>query len=134
MIMRRREIEVALAANSKWRTIKFEVNARDGNEEVFGEVAASGLLVRQEDASQEEIQTNAKTVEGLEGVDVNLLRFPEFAEPSSDLPARPARRRLHWVGGANKPFSSCRSWEKRKSGGGRNRRGRWRSYSRFSSS
>ena len=75
------KIRVALAANSKWRTIKFEVNVDDGNVEVFGEVATSGVLIRQAGPGEEEIKTIAKTVEGVKGVVVNLRRFPEFAEP-----------------------------------------------------
>jgi cytidylate kinase len=74
-------IRVALAANSKWRTIKFEVKADNGYVEVFGEVATSGVLIRQAGPSEDEIQTIAKTVEGVKGVVVNLRRFPEFAEP-----------------------------------------------------
>jgi cytidylate kinase len=74
-------IRVALASNSKWRTIKFEVKADDGNVEVFGEVATSGVLIRQAGPSEDEVQMIAKTVKGVKEVIVNLRRFPEFAEP-----------------------------------------------------
>jgi len=75
------KIKVALAANSKWRAIKFDVRADDGKVEVFGEVATGGVLIRQAGPSEEEVQTIAKAVEGVKGVVVNLHRFPEFAEP-----------------------------------------------------
>jgi len=74
-------IRVALAANSKWRAIKFDVRADDGKVEVFGEVATSGVLIRQAGPSVEEVQVIAKAVEGVKEVVVNLRRFPEFAEP-----------------------------------------------------
>lgn len=74
-------IKVALAANSKWRTITFDVRADDGKVEVFGEVATGGVLIRQAGPSEEEIQLIVKTVEGVEKVVVDLRRFPEFAEP-----------------------------------------------------
>lgn len=75
------KIKVALAANSKWRSIKFDVRADDGKVEVFGEVATGGVLIRQAGPSEEEVQTIAKAVEGVKEVVVNLRRFPEFAEP-----------------------------------------------------
>ena len=75
------KIRVALAANSKWRTIDFNVQADSGKVEVFGEVATSGVLIRQSGPSEEEIRSIAKAVEGVKEVVVNLRRFPEFAEP-----------------------------------------------------
>jgi len=75
------KIKVALAANSKAGTVKFDVRADGGKVEVFGEVATSGVLIRQAGPSEEEVQLIARTVEGVEEVVVNLRRFPEFAEP-----------------------------------------------------
>jgi cytidylate kinase len=75
------KIRVALAANSKWRAINFNVRADSGKVEVFGEVATSGVLIRQSGPSEEEIRSIAKAVEGVKEVVVNLRRFPEFAEP-----------------------------------------------------
>jgi len=74
-------IKVALAANSKWGAVKFDVRADDGKVEVFGEVATGGVLIRQAGPSEEEVQLIAKTVDGVQEVVVNLRRFPEFAEP-----------------------------------------------------
>ena len=74
-------IKVALASNARSGPIKFEVQADDGKVEVFGEVATSGVLIRQAGPSEEEVQLIARTVEGVKEVVVNLRRFPEFAEP-----------------------------------------------------
>ncbi len=74
-------IKVVLAANSKSGAVKFDVRADGGKVEVFGEVATSGVLIRQAGPSEEEVQLIAKTVEGVDEVVVNLRRFPEFAEP-----------------------------------------------------
>ena len=75
------KIKVALAANSKSGAIKFEVRADDGNVEVFGEVATTGVLIRQAGPSEDDVRLIVKTVEGVKNVGVNLRRFPEFAEP-----------------------------------------------------
>ncbi len=74
-------IRVALAGNPKWRSVEFGVRADDGKVEVFGEVATSGVLIRQAGPNEEEIRSIAKAVEGVKEVAVNLRRFPEFAEP-----------------------------------------------------
>ena len=74
-------IKVALAANTKSGAINFEVRANDGNVEVFGEVATTGILIRQTGPSEEEVRLITKTVEGVKEVIVNLRKFPEFAEP-----------------------------------------------------
>ncbi|MEJ2008230.1 MAG: cytidylate kinase family protein [Acidobacteriota bacterium] len=74
-------IKVALAANSKSGAVRFDVRADNGKVEVFGEIATSGVLIRQAGPSEQEIQLIAKTVDGVDEVVVNLRRFPEFAEP-----------------------------------------------------
>lgn len=74
-------IKVALSANAKSGTVKFEVRSDDGKVEVFGEVATGGVLIRQAGPSEEEVRLIAKTVDGVREVVVNLRRFPEFAEP-----------------------------------------------------
>ncbi|MCL4552654.1 MAG: BON domain-containing protein, partial [Candidatus Marsarchaeota archaeon] len=74
-------IKVALASSSKSGAVKFDVRADDGNVEVFGEIATSGVLIRQAGPSEEEVRLIAKTVEGVKEVAVNLRRFPEFSEP-----------------------------------------------------
>lgn len=74
-------VKVALAENSKSAAVKFEVRADDGRVEVFGEVATSGVLIRQAGPSEEEVSLIAKTVEGVKEVAVDLRRFPEFSEP-----------------------------------------------------
>ncbi len=74
-------IRVVLAGNPKWRSVEFGVRADDGKVEVFGEVATSGVLIRQAGPSEEEIKSITKAVEGVKEVGVNLRKFPEFAEP-----------------------------------------------------
>ena len=74
-------IKVALAASAKSGAINFEVRADDGNVEVFGEIATTGVLIRQPGPSEEEVRLIVRTVDGVKEVVVNLRKFPEFAEP-----------------------------------------------------
>lgn len=73
-------VKVALAANAGSRAMKFTVRADDGRVEVFGEVAASGVLVQPARPGEEEIRLIAKTVEGVKEVAVNLRKFAKFAD------------------------------------------------------
>jgi cytidylate kinase len=74
-------VKVALAANAESRAFAFDVRATDGRIEIFGEIATSGVLIRKAGPSEEDLQAIARAVDGVNEVEVNLRRFPEFAEP-----------------------------------------------------
>jgi len=74
-------VKLALAMSALTRNIEFEVRADDGKVEIFGEIAAGGVLVRRAGPSEGDILTMVRTVDGVKDASISLRRFPEYSEP-----------------------------------------------------